>query len=202
MSKIFSVNFNKNSVLDEFGATATLGSTAKLVKDEKGMALNCTTQITDYINYGDIAAINNIGTGQFSFVVSTNIRRFLNHGSVYNSLFGKTDNFGTSGFGMMYPDSNSIFVRILNTTINVPSFDITGNHIFVFTRNSAGLCSIFIDGVLKGTPATQAGSISSTAVLAIGHEGVATTSNRTPDAIIYGASVYNHCLSQQEINKL
>src|ERR1035437_5136589 len=99
MSEIFSVNFNR-SINDKYGATATIGSTAKLANDEHGMALKCNYATTDQISYGDIASIDAIGTGEFSAVIAFNFKGFVNHGSSHNSLFGKSSNLTNTGFAM------------------------------------------------------------------------------------------------------
>lgn len=199
MAKIFSVNFNTGSVKDKFGATETLGSTAKVRVDEKGLALKCNNVASDYITYGDIAAINAIGTGEFSFAIGCNIKGFLNHGSVYNTLMGKSASLGTNGFAISYLGPTSlrciIVVSNLDLTINLTN----KNNLFIVTRNAAGLCTLYQNGVAVNT-VSQAGDISTNAPLAIGYDG--NTTGRTPNASIYSTEVYNHCLSTVEIQKL
>jgi hypothetical protein len=115
MSRIFSVNFNK-SINDAHGNVANLGSTASVSNDEKGQALRCKSLATDYITYGDISAINAIGTGEFSFVVGANIKGFLNHGSSNNVLIGKTSTLGANGFSIVYQTNTGIQTYILNSS--------------------------------------------------------------------------------------
>jgi len=74
MAKIFSVNFNTGSINDRYGSTASLGATAKLKRDEKGLAFKCNNVASDWISYGNIPEINAIGTGEFTFVVGCNIK--------------------------------------------------------------------------------------------------------------------------------
>jgi hypothetical protein len=198
MSKIFSVDFNK-SINDKYGATATSGTTAKLGLDERGMALRCNSSNNDGIAYGDLASINNIGTGEFSFVVGANIKSFINHGSVLNCLAGKAVQ-SISGVVIFYQSSTLISCYILGSVITAVTNLLNKNNIYIITRNSAGLCTLYINGTPVGTPLTQAGNISTATPMTIGYDGVATT--RTPNASIYLAEVYNHCLSETEIQKL
>ena len=199
MAKIFSVNFNKGSINDRYGAIATLGATAKLKGDEKGLALRCNNVASDWISYGNIAEINAIGTGEFTFVVGCNIKGFLNHGSVYNTFMGKSQSMGTDGVSMSFLSSTFfrciIVVSNLDATINL----VNENNILILTRNAAGLCTLYQNGVAVGT-VSQAGSISTTDPFNIGYSGGTTA--RTPNASIYLGEVYNHCLSTAEIAKL
>lgn len=196
--KIFSVNFNK-SINDKYGAVATLGSTAKLVPDEKGVGLKCNSLATDYITYGDISAINAIGTGEFSYAVCANIKAFLNHGSALNSLIGKVG-LANTGFALDYSASNSINAYIVDANISATLNLLNQNNIFVFTRNSVGLCTLYINGVMAGSPLTKATTISTAGLMTIGYDGYA--SSRSCNATIYSTEVYNHCLTQNEIDKL
>jgi len=199
MAKIFSVNFNK-SINDKYGATATLGATATVRNDEKGMALKCNSVATDYITYGDIAAINAIGTGEFSFVVGANNKGFLNHGSGYNSFIGKTTSLGTTGFALSLTSATAFTFNILNVNGSVTINSFNKNNLYIVTRNAAGLCSTYVNGILQGIPFTQAGNISNAGILGVGYDGNQTS--RTPNASIYLSEVYNHCLSTTEIQKL
>lgn len=197
--KIFSVNFNK-SINDKYGSTAVLGSSATVRKDEKGYALKCNSAATDYITYGDLASINAIGTGEFSVVVGANTKGFLNHGSTNNSLIGKTDTNTVNGFVFYYAADNAITFRTGATIISAVLNHRNKNNLFIATRNSAGLCTFYVNGVSYGTPLTSTTNVSSTAPMTIGYDGQATT--RTPNASIYLSEVYNHCLSEVEIQKL
>jgi hypothetical protein len=199
MSRIFSVNFNK-SINDAHGNVANLGSTASVSNDEKGQALRCKSLATDYITYGDISAINAIGTGEFSFVVGANIKGFLNHGSSNNVLIGKTSTLGANGFSIVYQTNTGIQTYILNSMVSASTTILNKNNIFIVTRNSVGLFSLYINGISSGTPVIQAGNISTTALMSIGYDGASTA--RTPNASIYLSEVYNHCLSQLEIDNL
>jgi hypothetical protein len=196
--KIFSVNFNK-SINDKYGATATLGSTAKISKDEKGRALKCTNQNTDYITYGNLTDINNIGTGEFSFVVAFNIKSFLNHGSGHNSLFGK-GNVSSDGFNLSYTSSTNLIAYVTNVGVAITKDLFNKNIIIAVTRNITGNLNIYVNGVKTNTNNGAIGNISSDKVLAIGTDGFNTV--RTPNASIYLAEVYNHVLSNTEIQKL
>lgn len=197
MARIFSVDFRR-SANDLMGAVPTFGSTATINNDSKGMALKCKSAATDYITYGDIAAINAIGTGAFSFVVGANIKGFLNHGSGVNAFAGK-GNPNTSGIVVANSSGTNIIVYILNSAISSTIIPYRDNLIIV-TRNLAGLCTLYVNGISMGTPVTNTGTISSTSVMAVGYDGNSTS--RTPNASIYLSEVYNHCLSQQEIDNL
>lgn len=197
MSKIFSVNFNR-SYNDKYGAVATLGSTATIRNDEKGAALKCNSLATDYITYGDIAAINAIGTGEFSFVVGANVKGFLNHGSVYNCLFSKTTNTPVTGFGCFYQNNDLLF-SIVSSVLTVANLSKNKNNLLICTRNSSGVCTAYVDGVQSGATINQPANISTTGLVSIGTDY---NTLRTPNASIYLSEVYNHCLSEVEIQKL
>lgn len=197
--RIFSVDFRR-SINDLYGATATLGSTATVQNDTRGMALKCKSLATDYITYGDITAIDAIGTGAFSFVVGANVKGFLAHGYANNTLSGKTNNSGATGFSLYYNDTATIIIKILSSVISFATTFVAKNNLYILTRNASGLCTLYLNGISVGTPVTQSGSISNAALMSVGYDGE--TTGRTPNASIYLSEVYNHCLTQQEIDNL
>ena len=194
--KIFSVDFRR-SVNDQYGALATFGSTGTVVNDEKGLALRCKSLATDYITYGNIAAINSIGTGAFSFVVGANIKGFLNHGSAINVLSGKS-NWGSVGFGFYYDNTNLTAYTVSSGVVTPIAKN--RNTLFILTRNLNGLCTLYKDGISVGTPVIQTGSVSTAFPMSVGYDG--SVVERTPNASIYLSEIYNHCLSQIEIDAL
>jgi hypothetical protein len=143
------------------------------------------------------------GTGDFSIVIRASLGDYVNHGSSFNALLGKSAIIvGPGAFYGLAIQSDNRLRFILNTTSTEAMSDTALNdgqiHHLTGVR-SEGTIQLFVDGRLQTGTGFNSGTVSSADALYIGSDG---TSARRLGGVIYEVLLFNRALAVGEIRAL
>ena len=200
MAKIFETQFNKGSLINK--VTNELGTTVagKIVPYTKGLALNVNDDATKDVVFTTGASAN-LGS-VYSVVASCNINAIGATDDVLINIYASAnDDFrffhrgaGTIGLYVLKDGS----VAINKTIGSGVGFKAGRNQIIILTINGTAL-NLWVDGVLVVTDTVTSTDIDWKSIIYVG----SVLGSINPfNGKIYNAQIYNHCLSQQEIDKL
>ena len=143
------------------------------------------------------------GTGDFTIAVRAIVGDFVNNGSTYNSLLGKSHIVvGPGSFYVLAVMSDNKMRFILNSTASQAVSDGAINdgkvHHIVGARSS-GIIRLYVDGILQTDTGSNSNSVTNGDDLYIGNDG---SSNRHLNSTIYDVSLFNRALSVDDIKAL
>lgn len=156
----------------------------------------------DYINCGNSPSLN---SSDFSVALWFKSDSWTTIHDGYNGIISKRDDFFTSLDWEIYYDGNHNEIRTMtNNSYALFQYDninpsLNSWHHLVFTK-SGTTAQIYIDSTLKSTDLTNA-IVTTNAALRIGTIGLDRT-NHGFDGYLDDVMIYNHALTQQEINQI
>lgn len=193
MSKIFSTQFNKGSLIESVSNTVGVNTATKFTQKERGMSISFTDSQTSKIDFGNLNSWN-VGTGDFTIECAF---RFNQATSGAKNLFSKRGTELT--WTRLYVDASNIARFELSfssggTGLSGPTL-IPGRDYIIHGIRKDGIISLYVQGVLYGTVA-NAYSINNTGTVTFLKFGA----ENSLDGNVYYGNFYNHALNQKEIN--